>query len=101
MLSDDQALELLRRCLGIGVACDEYSTPKHQIKTRDLLAKFADHLFQDRDLSKLFNQQSLKLCTAQPGKGRWRQHIVQRIHATESAQGKIAALPTLLPPLLP
>src|ERR1700689_1316359 len=66
-------------------------------QTRDLFAQFSVGLFQSGDFTKQLYQQSLKLCTAQPGKGGWRRHIMQRIHATESAQGKTATLPTLLP----
>jgi len=66
-------------------------------QSRDLLAQFAAGLLQSDNFTKHFDQQSLKLCTAQPGKGGWRRHIMQRIHATESAQAKSTALPTLLP----
>src|SRR5580704_7736263 len=65
-------------------------------QTRDLFAQFAVRLLQRGNFTKHFDQQSLKLCTAQPGKGGWRRHIMQRIHATESAQAKSTALPTLL-----
>jgi hypothetical protein len=34
-------------------------------QTRDFLAQFADHQFQDGNVLKLFDQQRLKLCTVQ------------------------------------
>ena len=66
-------------------------------QTGDLFALLADNLLQGGDFAEQFNQQSLKLCTAQRGKGGWRRHMTQRIHGVESAQGKNEAPPTLLP----
>ena len=55
---------------------------------------------QGGDVLELFNQQRLKLWTAQRGKGGGRRHIRQRIDAVESTQEKNDGLPTLLPLLL-
>ena len=66
-------------------------------QTGDLFALLADNLFQGSDFAQQFNQQSLKLCTAQPGKGGWRRHIPQRIPGAESAQEKNAAMPVVVP----
>ena len=56
----------------------------------DLFAQFGD-------LTEPFAQQRLKLCTVQRGKGGGRRHMMQRVDAAESAQGKSEELTTLLP----
>ena len=69
-------------------------------QTGNLFAQFGDGLLQGGHLAQQFNQQSLKLWTAQRGKGGWRRHMRQRIHDAESAQEKNAGVPEVLP-LLP
>jgi hypothetical protein len=61
---------------------------------------FSDGVREGGDFTEQFNQQSLKLWTAQRGKGGWRQHMMQRVHRRESAQEKNAAVPGLLRLLL-
>ena len=70
-------------------------------QTGDFFAQFGDGLLQGGDFTEQFNQQSLKLWTAQRGKGGWRRHMMQRVHGGESAQEKNAAVPGLLPLLPP
>ena len=65
-------------------------------QTGDVFPLFGDGLLQQGDLSKQFNQQSLKLWTGQHGEGRWRRHMMQRIHDAESAQEKNTAVPGAL-----
>ena len=66
----------------------------------DLFALFADHLFQGGNFAEQFNQQSLKLWTAQLGKGGWRRHIRKESHRVRAGARENAAVPTLLPLLL-
>ena len=73
--------------------------PSDPSAVRPLLARLAVRLLQGGDFTEQFDQHSLKLCAAQPVKGGRRRHIMQRTHTTESAQGNIAAIPTLLPTL--
>ena len=69
-------------------------------QTGVLFAQFCNTLFQHGDFTQQLDQQSLKLWTAQPGKGGQRRHASQRTHAVESTQEKSAALPIFLPLLL-
>src|ERR1700733_14779692 len=66
-------------------------------QTGDFFPQFSDSLRQGGDFSEQFNQQSLKLWTAQRGKGGGRQHMTQRVHGVESAQENNAGVPGLLP----
>jgi hypothetical protein len=72
-------------------------TALQTFQTSDLFALFGDGLLQGGDFTEQFNQQSLKLRTAQRGKGGWRRHMMQRVHDAESAQEKNAAVPAILP----
>jgi hypothetical protein len=66
----------------------------------NFFALFSDGLREGSDLTKQLNQQSLKLWTAQRGKGEWWLHMTQRVHGVESAQEKNAGVPGLLRLLL-
>src|SRR5208282_51710 len=62
-----------------------------------LFAQFGDGLLQTGYLTEKFGQKQFKLCTGQRGKGGGRRHMMQRVDAAESTQGKNEGLPTLLP----
>lgn len=51
-------------------------TALQAFQTGDFLAQFTDGLLQGGDLSEQFDQQSLKLWTAQRGKGGQRRHMM-------------------------
>src|SRR5208282_3274374 len=63
----------------------------------DLFALLADDLFQAGDFAKHFNQQSLKLRSAQVGEVGWRRHIRKESHRVEPGQAENAGPPTFLP----
>ena len=62
----------------------------------DFFSQFSNGLREGGDFTEQFNQQSLKLWTAQRGKGGWWLHMTQRVHGVESAQEKNAGVPGLL-----
>ena len=62
----------------------------------DLFALFGQRLLQAGDFTEQSNQQSLKLCPGQHGKGGRRRHMMQRVDRGESTQGKNEGVPTLL-----
>ncbi len=72
-------------------------TALQPFKAGDLLALLSDDLLQGGDFAKQSNQQSLKLRTAQRGKGGRRRHMMQRIHGAESTQEKIEGRPWFCP----
>ena len=62
----------------------------------DLFALLAKNLLQGGNFAEQFNQQSLKLWTAQRGKGGWRRHIRKESDRVEPGKRKMHGA-TLLP----
>jgi len=90
-----------RLCAFVHATRLDIGTTPQAFQTGNLFAQPADRLFEDGNFTQNFNQQSLKLWTAQTRKREWlRRHMMKRIRHAESAQEKNAPMPTLLP-LLP
>ena len=69
-------------------------------QTGDFFALLGNNLFQSANFAEQFDQQSLKLCTAQTGEGGWQRQIRTGSDRVKSGQAKNAGLPAFLP-LLP
>src|ERR1019366_5815008 len=78
----------------------DIGTALQAFQTCDLFALPADCLFQGGNFTQKFNQQSLKLWTAQTGKRGWRRHIRVENRPPRADASEKSGVPTLLP-LLP
>src|ERR1700684_3685860 len=88
---------LRRLCRLVHAARFDRGATLQAFQAGDLFALFANDRFQGGNLSKQFNQQSLKLGTAQSGKGRWRRHIRKESDRVEPEQEKNAPCPRFCP----
>ena len=87
---------LLRFRAFVHAAWLDRGTTLQALQAGDFVTLIGHDLLQRRDLREQFDQQSFKLGAGQVGERGWWRHMMHRVHAAESVQGKNGRMHTLL-----